>query len=381
MVWSCEKDLLTGELTGSIYYAGSTIPVPDVSLQMDVHKSTTDQTGKYTLRGPLGRYYLRAEKDGFDPFVSEVKIVQGSTSLNIYMTSAEYTSLVLGIVRGNHTGNPQVGVQIFILNPDGSESQLSTESDSKGNFQLPFVPRGERILIVKSEGIVIFQELIILTDAEYVLYIYLPEPFDFVDDRDGHVYKALLIGTQTWMIENLAWLPSVDGPAYGSYDEVFYYIFGYNGSELSEARSSSSYSDYGALYNWKAALSACPDGWHLPSDQEWQTLELFLGMSFFDTYSDGGRLDGEVGRKMKSKYGWNNNGNGDNSSQFNILPVGVRFDSGEFDSYGNRATMWTSTGSSEVFAWSRGFGGNVYWVDRDRHDLRNGLSVRCVEDN
>jgi len=101
-------------------------------------------------------------------------------------------------------------------------------------------------------------------------------------------------------------------------------------------------------------------------------------MSLFDTYSDGARLDGEIGRKMKSTTGWNNNGNGDNSSKLNVLPVGSRFDTGGFDSFGDRATFWTSTESSDVFSWGRGLGGNVFWVDRDRFDLRNGLSVRCI---
>jgi uncharacterized protein (TIGR02145 family) len=66
---------------------------------------------------------------------------------------------------------------------------------------------------------------------------------------------------------------------------------------------------------------------------------------------------------------------------FNIFPVGSRFDTGEFDEFGYRAALWTSTRSSDVFAWSRSLGGNVYWVDRDRHDRQNGLSVRCVMDD
>ena len=378
-VWSCEEDILTGEITGSIYFHGTRIPVSGVSMELDAQKSTSNEVGGYRLTGPLGRYFLRAEKDGFEPHLSEVKIVQGTSYLDIYLTSSEHTTLVYGVVRGNHTANPRAGIQVMMLNPDESESEIWDKSDNEGNYQLEYVPRGERMIVVIFDGFIIFQELLILDDPEYSFDIYLPEPFSFVDERDGHVYDALKIGSQTWMVENLAWLPSVSGPLYGSKEDSYYYVLAYYGGSISEAVNTTNYWGYGVLYNWIAAKSSCPYGWNLPSDEEWQTLEIFLGMGTYDAYRDGGRLDGEIGRKMKSASGWINNGNGDNSSKFNVLPVGSRFDSGGFDTYGYRATFWTSTESSEVFAWSRGFGSNVHWVDRDRHDVRNGLSVRCIK--
>jgi len=379
LVLSCNKEPLTGEVSGNVFFTGTTIPVADVFIEVDGNRAYSDNNGRYLFRGPLGRFYLNAEKEGFDPYQSEIRIVQGNNNLDIFMNSKEYTCLIHGVVKGNHTMNPQAGMQIVILNPDDSQSELKTESDDHGDFNIQHVPKGERVIVVLSDGVVVFQLLLFLTEDRYNLDIYLPEPFTFIDERDGHTYWAIKIGLQTWMIENLAWLPEVYEPSDGAYDVAYYYVFGIDSDKLSEARTSDNYSHCGALYNWNAATKACPEGWKLPSDEDWQILELYLGMSAFDTYSDGGRLDGEIGRKMKSISGWNNNGNGDNSSKLNVLPVGGRFDTGGFDTYGERATFWTSTESSDVFSWGRGLAGNVYWVDRDRFDQRNGLSVRCLK--
>ncbi len=380
LFFSCNKEPLMGEVAGIIYYAGTRIPVPDVTVTIDASVEASDSDGHYSVRNALGKYYLFAEKEGFDLFSEEVKIFHGKLELDIEMTSSEYTGLVHGVVRGNHTGQIIPGMRVLLLNPDETESEIDTFSDNEGMYFLQGVPHGERMIIVVQNGIIVFQEQILLEASQFELNIFLPESYEFVDPRDGNIYKALKIGTQTWMIENLAWLPEVTGPANGSYEVPKFYVFENLGNNLEEVKSSANYANYGVLYNWPAAKISCPKGWHLPSDDEWQTLESFLGMGNFDVISDGARRAGAVGYKLKSETGWINSGNGDNSSKFNVLPVGVRFDSGLFDIYGLRAVMWTSTESSDSYAWGRGLGTTVNWVDRDRHDIQNGLSVRCIND-
>ena len=381
LFFSCNKEPLMGEVAGIINYAGTLIPVPDVTVTIDASVAVSDAAGFYSVRNAVGKYYLNAEREGFDLFSEEVKIFRGKLDLDIEMTSSEYTGLVHGVVRGNHTGHIMPGMRVLMLNPDETESEIHSFSDRDGFYSLQGVPYGERMIIVVEDGIIVFQELVLVEESAVELNIYLPESFEFVDQRDGNVYQALKIGTQTWMTKNLAWLPEVTGPANGSYEEPKYYVFGNLGSNLEEVRSSANYAKYGALYNWSAAKISCPAGWHLPSDDEWQTLEAFLGMGNFDVISDGARRAGEVGYKLKSESGWINNGNGDNSSRFNVLPVGVRFDSGSFDMYGLRSVMWTSTKSSDSYAWGRGLGTTVNWVDRARHDIQNGLTVRCISGN
>ena len=378
---NCNRVILIGEVAGIIFYTNTEIPISDVKVKVDASTVTSDTDGYYSLRNPLGKYYLIAERDGFDSFTKQVKLFHGLLEMDIEMSSSEYTGLVKGMIRGNHTGQVQPGIRVLLLNPDETESNIQSLSGSDGRYSLPGIPFGERMIVVVQNGIIVFQELVLIETSEVELNIFLPETFEFTDPRDGNVYYALKIGTQTWMIENLAWLPEVTGPANWAYQEPMYYVSENLESDLETVRNSYNYSSYGALYNWVAAKISCPDGWHLPSDDEWQTLEGFLGMGNFDVISDGARRAGGVGYKLKSEIGWINNGNGDNSSKFNVLPVGVRFERGEFDIYGLRAAMWTSTESSEVYAWGRGFGTTVNWVDRDRHDIQNGLSVRCISDH
>ena len=118
-----------------------------------------------------------------------------------------------------------------------------------------------------------------------------PETGTFTDDRDGTVYKTIKIGNQVWMAENLRYLPSVVGQATSSNSEPCYYVYDYNGTDVEEAKATTIYTIFGALYNWPAAMDGenssstnpsgvkgvCPTGWHLPSDAEWTQLVEYLG--------------------------------------------------------------------------------------------------------
>jgi hypothetical protein len=105
-------------------------------------------------------------------------------------------------------------------------------------------------------------------------------PVDFAacTDPDGKNYPIVQIGDQTWMAENLAWLPAVSPFFYGSQTSDYYYVYDYLGASVTEAKSTSNFQKYGVIYNWTAAMNgaagsilnpsevqgACPSGWHLP---------------------------------------------------------------------------------------------------------------------
>jgi len=95
----------------------------------------------------------------------------------------------------------------------------------------------------------------------------------FTDSRDGKVYKTVTVGDQVWLAEDLAYLPAVSPAATGSQTESHYYVYGYEGTDVAQAKATDNYGTYGVLYNLQAAMTACPEGWHLPSDAEWTQLE------------------------------------------------------------------------------------------------------------
>jgi uncharacterized protein (TIGR02145 family) len=187
----------------------------------------------------------------------------------------------------------------------------------------------------------------------------------FKDSRDKYEYKWVRIGTQIWMAENLAYLPAISSSSNGSETSPLYYVYDYEGNNISAAKSIPNYSTYGALYNWPAAVIACPLGWHLPTEAEWNILEAFLGTL--------------PGQKMKSTSGWYRAGNGINISGLNVFPGGGRNYDGGFSSIGSHAYFWTGSGGEALTAWGRflTYAGDNVGVFHDAR--RGGFSVRCVK--
>jgi uncharacterized protein (TIGR02145 family) len=133
------------------------------------------------------------------------------------------------------------------------------------------------------------------------------------------------------------------------------------------------------LYNWKTAKRACPDGWHLPSDDEWKNLEKYLGMSQSDADDSGWRGTDE-GKRLKSTTGWNFNGNGTDVYGFLALPGGYRDSNGACSYIGLTGYWWSSSEFSTNYAWYRLLGYNKSFVYRYFHYKGWGFSVRCVRD-
>jgi uncharacterized protein (TIGR02145 family) len=129
---------------------------------------------------------------------------------------------------------------------------------------------------------------------------------------------------------------------------------------------------YGRLYTWSTAMTACPSGWHLPSDAEWTTLTDFVG----------GRTT--AGTKLKAKSGWNNysgkSGNGTDDYGFAALPGGYGYSDGDFDNVGKDGNWWSATEGSASGAWGRYMYYSYAYVDRFSIGKTGFTSVRCVQD-
>ena len=222
----------------------------------------------------------------------------------------------------------------------------------------------------------------------------------FTDARDGNEYEFVTIGTQIWMAQNLAYLPSVSPDNIVSDAETHFYVYNYKGTDVEEAKKFSfmsintvktiPYIEHGVLYNWDAASIACPAGWHFPSDDEWQTLEMYLGMSQTDAEAefDTPRTSGDVAMQIRSVSDWGiiPEGNGTNSSGFNVLPSGYVSMLGD-GSKGIKegASYWTATlfaNSYGVSIWpyQRSMGSENYEIKRAYTYQELGKSIRCVKD-
>ena len=209
---------------------------------------------------------------------------------------------------------------------------------------------------------------------------------EFVDIRDNHLYKWIRVGEQIWMAENLAYLPTVSPSSEGSRTTFHYYVYGYEGSHANSAKGVATYREYGVLYNWQAALISCPQGWHLPSDTEWEKLVGIVSLKW-----GRGENSQEVGKHLASKTGWEpsleegtvgNNLSANNNSGFSALPGGYRYydKKGYFKNMGFSGYWWSSSPYRADRAWRRGIDSEGSKLSRSHYSRGRGYSVRCVKD-
>jgi uncharacterized protein (TIGR02145 family) len=193
---------------------------------------------------------------------------------------------------------------------------------------------------------------------------------DFIDPRDSNIYPTVQIGTQCWMAKNLAYLPSVVGPLTGSETTPYYYVYDYNGTSVSAAKATSNYTTYGVLYNWPAAMTACPIGWHLPTDAEQYILEKYLSTG------DCSPGDRGVFRCVPAGTALKEGG----SAGFNAKLGGSRYADGSFLSIGSSTYFWSSSAYDSSNAWYRKLITSDPTVRRNTNDKAYGFSVRCLRD-
>ncbi len=211
---------------------------------------------------------------------------------------------------------------------------------------------------------------------------------------DGHTYPLVGIGTQCWFKENLRsdnyrngdvipgnlndslWISATFGAQaiYGEGASTVYQGSGDEGANLDT---------FGRLYNWYAVNDArglCPVGFHVPSDSEWMTLEMALGMSSAQANGTGWRGT-DQGSQLKVSSNDSPPWNGINSSGFSALPGGARYTIGYFNALGGHGFWWSST-PSETYAWIRSLNSGYSNVDRSNYNVAvtYGFSVRCVRD-
>jgi uncharacterized protein (TIGR02145 family) len=171
---------------------------------------------------------------------------------------------------------------------------------------------------------------------------------------ENETYETVVIGTQTWMARNLN---------YNATGSVCY-----NNLE-------SNCETYGKLYDWATAMTACPSGWHLPTNAETRTL-----IDYIKT-----QKSCCAGKYLKATSGWNGEGNGTDEYGFTALPGGC-YQFSSFREVGKVAEWWTASKDGQDFAlrWGLDYNSDGNHSGNVPDDIISGstlLSVRCIKDN
>ena len=170
------------------------------------------------------------------------------------------------------------------------------------------------------------------------------------DRRDGKTYKTVKIGDQEWMAENLNYQ---------------------TGESKCYENKPENCDKYGRLYVWREAVTACPDGWHLPNEQEFEDLKTLAGQKADD-------ID-QAGTVLKSTIGWSENGNGTDGLGFGALPAGGYGSYDSFTNEGNNAYFWSSSEYDSSVACHLDLDYSDEYANVFNYNKLNAFSVRCVK--
>jgi len=210
-----------------------------------------------------------------------------------------------------------------------------------------------------------------------------------VTDIDGNIYNIIQIGTQAWLKENLKTTKYNDGTDIPNVTDAATW------AALTSDAYFSYDPTYGNLYNGYVVASTntknvCPTDWHVPSDDEWTTLENYLIVNKYNW--DGTVTGNKYAISLAYSSSWMSSfnpgavGSPDclaciNKSGFTALPEGIRYFQGMYDYNGRYAYWWSSSSFSFSKLWVRAMYFYASYVDKITYVKEYGLSIRCLKNN
>jgi len=285
----------------------------------------------------IGKYKLKIAKEGYGKVIKDITIQEDETI----------------IIKENLSDGKEV---FFKSTPEGAK--IYVDEEFLGNTpQKSSLSFGKHNLKMIHEKTLKEKEIDITKDGkdqfEYVLQK-MQKNGQFTDKRDGNSYKWVSIGEQMWMAENLSYKTEKGSWCY---------------------KNERSYCDkYGRLYNWQAAKSACPEGWHLPLDEEWKTLIIYLEKLGYSK---------EVGKTLKSRNGWEEDGDGNDVFNFSALPAGqyvLENLYGDCFYENKKKTYWWSSTKSFIFRRAYKLKHRSEKIHKIITRPEIGFSIRCIKD-
>ena len=280
-----------------------------------------------------------------DPFANDMFIIAGNNQ-NGYINLALTEPVTLLVHDQN--GLPFPGKTVNIAVDEIGFGTVSSGTSSGADIQVQSDSTGS-IFFVWTLGSSIGTQSITVSAAEVSTTLQIQcRAYPWLQDsRDNKIYKTIEVGTQNWMAENLS---------YQSPGAVDYFK---DSNTVIPAV-------YGKLYQWSEAINVCPSGWHLPSDNEWTTLQQYIGGS-------------NVGYELKSSNNWLQ-GNGSNSYGMNVYPAGLMKPDSSFIGLGTQTWFWSATEFDADNARLRKIFSSSDGVTQGYNNKAHGLSIRCVKD-
>jgi len=220
-----------------------------------------------------------------------------------------------------------------------------------------------------------------------------PSQCGTVTDYDGNVYHTVQIGSQCWMKENLRTTHYADGtaiPTTSSYSQTVAYYYQNSSVDLVA---------YGLYYNWPAVMhgsastnatpsgvqGVCPDGWHVPSSNEFDVMNSFVNSIYRYRCNNG---DGATAKAICSKTGWNsnsttcyvgNNPSTNNATGFTAMPTGYRGNS-SYSNTGGTSYFWTTTEYNDTQSYFKYYTYSNSNMQSSYSTIQCSRSVRCLKD-
>jgi len=259
----------------------------------------------------------------------------------------------------------------ILATPDTINPDVSTTVRANLTGLAPNTLYYYRLKLVSSTGTLYSSELSFTTTnpGKSVITFNPDLAYGSITDIDNNAYKTIIIGTQTWMAENLKTthynngtaIPFIPDATTWSSSTTPGYCWYKNDSVV-----------YGALYNWYAASAGniCPAGWHVPSDDEWTTLTNFI---------NGDSIAGSKLKENGTTHWLNPNSSSTNEGGFTALPGRYINISGTYGNMNRTGYWWALPEASSVDGYFRLMFYNTKNVSRNNSSKTSGFSVRCIK--